>query len=227
MRLRLARKRLGERTLTAPIDGVVIPSFGSGPASSEPSSSSPVSPDASNTAAGAGQAWGATGGRSPGVARTRAAGVSSLRDRVGQVATEKSAWCRIAEGTRLVAVIQIDARDRGRIEVGTPVTIRLGHAPGEVITSRVTSVSAVAADATSVTRRAAYRVLCELPSTSATLEPAPRRPVASGAGKTPTGESRTGEFVSQIGGSCDAVFRFPPRPLVTDIRERIGEWLRT
>lgn len=228
-RLQLARQRLGERSLIAPIDGVVIPPFGSDPPPSESSFSGPLPADASHTDAGSDESWGASG-RSRGAERIRTAGVSSLRDRLGQVATEKSAWCRIAKGTRLVAEIRIDARDRGRIEAGTQVTIRLGQAPGEVIASRVTSVSAVAADATSVTRRGAFRVLCELPRAPAISKPGPRRSGASGDGETPTGEgrgNRAGEFVSQIGGSCDAVFRFPPRPLVTDLWERIGEWLRT
>lgn len=231
-RSRLARRRRGECNLTAPVDGMLIPHFGPGPSGAGSSFSSRSRPDPLATSVGSGESRDSTSHRSRGAADIRSAGGSSLRDRVGQVATEKSAWCRVAEGSRLVAVIRIDARDRGRIEVGTPVMIRLRQSPGEAIVSRVRSVSAVAADATSVTRRAAYRVLCELPSAAANWEKAVPPAGVNRAGETRTegdadGEARAGEFLSRIGGSCDAVFRFPPRPLVTDLWERIGEWLRT
>jgi putative peptide zinc metalloprotease protein len=127
--------------------------------------------------------------------------VPLLRDRVGTAANAHEPWCRISPRGELYAVLVIDARDRTHVDIGSPVRICLRQSPERVFTSTVTSVSAIERDEPSVTRQAAYQVLCPLP------------------------EVDKYEMLQWMGKECQGTFSLPSRTLSSDIAQWIIEWL--
>ncbi len=126
---------------------------------------------------------------------------TSLRDQIGTFGNAHSAWCRISSDGALHAVLIIDARDRAKIKIGTPVNISLREAPEQVFSSTVISVSAIQQDEPSVTRQAAYQVLCPLPAV----------------------DERS--ILAWLGKECKGVFHLPNRMLAADAKDWIVEWL--
>ena len=128
--------------------------------------------------------------------------IHSLRDRVGQENGSQNAWCRISAGGRLHAILVVDASQRSKITAGMPVRIRLSDAPERVLTSSVCSVSAIEEDQPSVTRQAAYQVLCPLPAVD------------------------EADLLPWVGKQCQGVFHFPKRSLAADLSRWLGQWFR-
>jgi putative peptide zinc metalloprotease protein len=125
----------------------------------------------------------------------------SLRDRVGTSADDYRAWCRISPDGAVNAVLVIDARDRTNIDVGAAVNISLTESPEIVFSSTITSVSAIENDQPSVTRQAAYQVLCPLP------------------------EVDQQKMLRWLGKECKGVFHLPHRTLASDMTQWMSEWL--
>jgi putative peptide zinc metalloprotease protein len=168
-------RRVRQCELVSPRSGVVLPAESPRPVSS--TSLTPASV-------------------SPALGRSDRGSLPALRQRAGTAADARSAWCRISPDGRLHAVLVIDARDRPHIDVGTPVKISLADSPLPVLTSTVTSVSAIDQDTTSVTRQSAYQVLCPLPP----VEPQ--------------------QLLRWIGKPCRGVFAMPPRRLANELASR-------
>lgn len=137
----------------------------------------------------------------PSITTTASSAALSLRDRVGTFAEARQSWCRISHDGALHAVLVIDARDRTNVDVGASITIGLSETPEDTFTSVVVSVSAIAEDEPSVTRRAAYHVLCPLP---------------------PVGQD---ELLRWLGKECNGVFHLPNRTLAAHMSDWIGRWL--
>ncbi len=137
----------------------------------------------------------------PCLTTTASTAVLSLRDRVGTFADARKSWCRISHDGKLHAVLVIDARDRTNVDVGAPVTIGLSQSPADTFTSTVVSVSAIEEDQPSVTRRAAYHVLCPLPAV------------------------KQDELLRWLGKECNGVFHLPNRTLAADMGDWISRWL--
>ncbi len=98
-------------------------------------------------------------------------------------------------------MLVIDARDRTNVDVGASVTISLSESPEDTFTSTVVSVSAIEEDEPSVTRRAAYHVLCPLPAV------------------------KQDELLRWLGKECNGVFHLPNRTLAADMGDWISRWL--
>lgn len=125
----------------------------------------------------------------------------SLRDRVGTAADAHAPWCRIAPDAAMNAILVIDARDRTNIDVGAAVNINLTESPEIVFRSTVAAVSAIENDEPSVTRQAAYQVLCPLPDVDRQ------------------------DMLRWLGKECRGVFHLPHRTLASDMTQWMSEWL--
>jgi hypothetical protein len=131
----------------------------------------------------------------------RPATVVSLHDRVGTTANAHETWCRISPTGKLHAVLIIDARDRSNVDIGSSVRICLSESPEDVFASTVTSVSAIEQDEPSLTRQAAYQVLCPLPA---------------------VGEH---DMLQWMGKECCGVFCLRNRTVSSDLTQWIIGWL--
>lgn len=189
-RLAEARLRADGRVVRAPARGTVVPAGDAGPNVGKTA----PSPDHLATA------------RRNDATRPEAvrgdSSAPSLEDRAGRVVAKRGTWCQVCDRENLAAVLLLDAVDRPRIEVGSPVSVRLATAPGRVIRTSVRSVSPIAPDEKSIVRRAAYRVLCGLPDEIST------------------------DLLTQLGSDCEAVFRLPARSLAAELKEELDEWFR-
>ena len=125
----------------------------------------------------------------------------SLKHRRGTAVESHQTWCRVSPDGSLVAVLLIDAVDRGQIDVGAEVRVSLAEAPETVYSTRVVSVSENRRDRDSATRAAAYRVLCPLP------------------------EVAPDELICWSGKECTGVFCLPRRTFAESLSTSIREWL--
>ena len=114
----------------------------------------------------------------------------SLNMKQGQLASTREPWCRISDG-RVGAVMEIDAQDQQEILDGTPAKISAARWGGQVIESRVRSVSAIQRDRNSPIEQAKYRVVC------------------------PVGKSD--DVCNMIGQECKVVFRLQPRSIIETV----------
>jgi putative peptide zinc metalloprotease protein len=128
--------------------------------------------------------------------------VRSLSDRVGTLGSLNNAWCRVSPDGRVWAVFPIDANDRHHITAGSPVRIAVPSMGGEVFESVVESVSPIRQDHANVLRRAAYEIVCPLPSVA------------------PDAMLRT------IGTPCHGIVALPRRSVAQDGWDWIGRWIR-
>ncbi len=128
-------------------------------------------------------------------------GITTLSDRVGTLAISQHSWCRISVEGQLHAVLQIDARDRNHIRIGSPVRIALASMPDRTFDSIIESVSAIDNDSESVIRRAAYVVTCPLMKVSDT------------------------EILGLLGTQCRAIVRLPARTLAEGLFQRCKDGL--
>ena len=127
---------------------------------------------------------------------------TSLRDLVGDAVDVHSPWCRISSDATLHAIFVIDARDRERIDVGSPVKFTMVRSPDDVIATKVLSVSEIRSDDRGLMRKAAFQVVCRLPL------------------------RERDRLISLLGARCHGVFPLKKRTLASLLADQLVDWVR-
>lgn len=125
----------------------------------------------------------------------------SLNRRVGTTANAYQSWCRVSPDGALQAVLVLDARDRRNLDLGSQVNLSAASPYGEVISSRIDSVSEIQQESESVTRSSKYKVLCPMPA----------------VGRQ--------DVLTWMGQECRAVFHLPRRSIAGDVAAWLRSWI--
>lgn len=145
----------------------------------------------------------------------------SLRPTVGQTSDDRVEWCRVASQPRLEVVLKINATDRDRIAVGSPVRLTSPSVPGKKVSTNVRTVSPMAlpgkSGSTSIAEeQRAYEAVCDFPIQSLSAS------TVSGACSNPSTTDRELDVLLRWdGATCQAVLRLPPQPLWKDAKHSI------
>jgi hypothetical protein len=99
-------------------------------------------------------------------------------------------------------VFEVDADERGRLQIGTPVFVHDAANDHKVYRTHVSEISTVHLDESSMTHAAKFQIMC------------------------PLGTASENEFLSTVGVTCEGVIHFPRRAIFTDLAEWFTEWAR-
>ena len=137
----------------------------------------------------------------PASSKRRSSDVLHLKDRLGSATEAHESWCRVAPNKRLHAVLELNARDRRLVELGTRVRICPNDHSGTTFFAHVDSISQLSEEKESITQEAKFKVLCP-------IEVLP-----------------TDDLISWLGRDCETIVELPKRSLASDAYQWTLSWL--
>lgn len=140
----------------------------------------------------------------------------NLRSLAGRRSSPGRPWCQISSTGNLYAVLKVDAKYRGKVELGDVVRVIVSTSPDSVCECEIESISDIRLDR-DLDRRAAFDVLCKLPIRLSPLFPTDSPGSTSNVNR---------DWMSHLGAGCTGSLEMPRRSLATDFAEFVSAWLQ-
>lgn len=137
----------------------------------------------------------------PAESKRQSSDVLHLKDRLGSTTQAHESWCRVAPNGRLHAVLELNARDRQFVDVGTRVRICPNDHSGTTLIAEFDSISQLSEDKESITQEAKFQVLCPLELLA------------------------TDDLIGWLGRDCETIVELPKRTFASDAYQWTLDWL--